>query len=49
MSSWALLGVFLALPLCLLWGLGELVHARDRIRAALAGRRGGGGGARGGA
>ena len=43
MSSWALLGVFLALPLCLLWGLGELIHGRDRIREALAGRRGGGG------
>jgi hypothetical protein len=35
MSSWALLGVFLAIPLLLGWGIGELVYARQRIAATL--------------
>jgi hypothetical protein len=43
MSSWALLGVFLAVPLLLGWGVGELVYGRRRILEALRGLTGGGG------
>ncbi len=42
MSSWALLGVFLLVPLLLAWGAGEVVYQRRRILEAVQGRSSGG-------
>jgi hypothetical protein len=43
MSSWALLGILLALPLLLGWSAGEVVYQRRRIAAAVRGLTGQGG------
>ena len=43
MSSWALLGVFLSIPLLLGWGVGEVVYQRRRIADAVRGVAGRGG------
>ncbi|WP_276258245.1 aryl-sulfate sulfotransferase [Haloglomus litoreum] len=44
MSSWALLGVFLSIPLLLGWGVGEVIYQRRRIVEAIRGLVGGAGG-----